>query len=128
MTGTHYFGYLLITLSAVLLAQHWQERRRLLVGVIPPCDREYVRRQLGRRSVASGLMGVVGAAMTLVDRVPRTPLGLSAYLFALVLGGAGILAIAMADLRAARHHRDREQLDMLAEELRKATSGRPKSN
>lgn len=121
MGGTELFGYALVALSAVLLAQHWQQRLELPSQGIPAV-RDYLRRQLQRRSVASGLIGVIGAAMTLVDRVPRNPVSLSAYLFALVLGGAVILAIAVADLRASRHYRDSQQLDMLAQELRKATA------
>jgi hypothetical protein len=122
MTGTLVFGYVLIALSAVLLAQHWDQWRVWASRAGRPAEREYVRRQLQRRSVASGLIGVVGAAMTLVDRVPRNPLSMTAYLLALLLGGAVILAIALADLRAARLRREAEQLDLLAEELRRATA------
>jgi uncharacterized membrane protein YedE/YeeE len=118
MMGAPYFGYALIAVSAVLLAFHWQhwrdwahsrERRR----------REAIRLQLQRRIVASALIGVVGAAMTLIDRVPRNAVAMSAYLFALVLGGAVILSIALADLRATRRRHDAEQIELLAEELRK---------
>jgi hypothetical protein len=74
--------------------------------------------------VASSLIGVVGAAMTLVDRVPRTPLSLSTYLFALVLGGTVILAIALADMRASRRRREIEHLDLVIDELRKASAAK----
>ncbi len=121
MGGTEIFGYSLIALSAVLLAQHWQQRLELPAQPLSAM-RDYLRRQLQRRSVASALIGVIGAAMTLVDRVPRNPVSLSAYLFALVLGGAVILAIALADLRASRRYRELQQLDMLARELRNATA------
>jgi hypothetical protein len=127
MTGAHYFGYLLIAVSAVLLALHtqqWIDWRSLPVGK----HREFVRRQLQRRFVASGLIGVVGAAMTLVDHVPRTPLSMSAYLFALLWGGLVIVAIAVADFRATRRMRDDEQLDMLAEALREAVGNRTQMN
>jgi drug/metabolite transporter (DMT)-like permease len=126
MGGTEIFGYSLIALSAVLLAQHWQQRLEA-PAQRSPAVLAYLRRQLQRRSVASALIGVLGAAMTLVDRVPRNPVSLSAYLFALVLGGAVILAIALADLRASRHYRESQQLDLLAQELRKATGARANS-
>jgi hypothetical protein len=122
MTGTQYFGYLLIALSAALLAAHWHEWRDLPTRRGRPSDHAFWRVRLQRRSVASALIGVVGAAMTLVDRVPRHPFSLSAYLFALLLAGSVILAIALADMRAARQRRDGQQLEMLAEELRKATA------
>jgi hypothetical protein len=77
--------------------------------------------------VASSLIGVVGAAMTLVERVPRTPLSMTAYLFALVLGGAVILAIALADMRASRRRREVEHLDLVVEELRKAAAVKAES-
>jgi hypothetical protein len=121
MAGAPYFGYVLIIISAMLLAQHWHEWLdwRALPG---GKRREYLRRQLQRRFVASALIGVVGAAMTLVDRVPRTPRAMTAYLLALLLAGGGIFAIALADMRATRRHRDEEHLDLLAEELRKVST------
>jgi len=121
MAGAHYFGFGLIVLSAIFLAQHWQQWRDLSAAADAK-RREFIRRQVQRRCVASGLIGVVGAAMTLAERVPQTPLAMSAYLFALVLAGGIIFSIALADLRATRHLRDEEQLDLLAEELRKATA------
>jgi hypothetical protein len=62
------------------------------------------------------------AAPSLVDRVPRTPWALSAYLFALLLAGSVIFSIAVADMRATRRRRDEEHLDLVAEELRKASA------
>ncbi len=121
MAGTQLFGYLLVAVSAALLALHWQHRRDLVGRRMRTRDWDYVRRQIQRRSVASGMIGVVGAAMTLVDRVPRTPASVTAYLFALLLGGLLILAIALTDWRATRRHREGQQLDLLAEQLRKAT-------
>ena len=117
MTATLYFGYALIAVSAMLLAQH----RHLWLHQAPalqPADRAFVRRQLQRRIVASALIGVVGAAMTLIERVPRTPLALSAYLFALLLAVLVILAIAVVDLAASRLRRDNERYALLAEQLK----------
>ena len=130
MAGTQFFGYLLVALSAMLLAQHWNRGRDLAANPSHPPrprDRRDAIRQLQRRSVASALIGVVGAAMTLVDRVPRNPLSMSAYLFGLTLGGAVIFAIALADLRAARVRRDAEHLDLVARELQKATAAPPQA-
>jgi hypothetical protein len=120
MTGAHYFGYALIAISAIFLALHtqqWLDWRGLPGGK----HREFVRRQVQRRFVASALIGVVGAAITLVDHVPRTPTAMSAYLFALLLAGVVIVAIALADFRATRRMREDEQLDLLADALREAT-------
>jgi hypothetical protein len=60
--------------------------------------------------------------MTLVERVPRTPGAMTAYLCGLLLGGAVMFAIAVTDLRASRRRRDELHLELVAEELRKATN------
>ena len=127
MTGALYFGYFLIAISAVFLAVHtqqWLDWR----GLRPGKHREFVRRQLQRRFVASALIGVVGAAITLVEHVPRTPRSMTAYLCALLLGGVVIVAIALADFRATRRMRDDEQLDLLADALRDATGNSTRMN
>jgi hypothetical protein len=124
MSGTQVFGYALVTGSAALLAVHWTQWQELVRSSATDARRrEFRRRQLQRRSVASALIGVVGAAMTLVDRVPKTSLAMSCYLFGLLAGALVILAIAVADLRALRQRREHEQMDMLAEQLRKASGG-----
>jgi hypothetical protein len=119
MAGAQYFGYGLVAVSAILLTQHWFQWRDWQ-AMPAGRRREFLRDQLQRRFVASALIGVVGAAMTLVDHVPRTPVAMSAYLFALLLAGGVILLIAMADMRATRRLRDEELLDVVAAELRKA--------
>lgn len=121
MAGTLLFGYLLVAVSAVLLAVHWQQWLGLRGARMRQSEWAHLRPQLQRRSVASGLIGVVGAAMTLVDRVPREPLPMTTYLFGLLAGAVVILAIAFADMRALRRWRDSEQLDLLAQELKRAT-------
>jgi hypothetical protein len=120
MTGTQLFGYLLVAVSAVLLAVHWQQWLGLRGARLRQSEWAHLRPQLQRRSVASGLIGVVGAAMTLVDRVPREPLPMTTYLFGLLAGAVVILAIALVDLRALRRWRESEQLDLLARELKRA--------
>lgn len=120
MVGTHYFGYLLVALSAFLLAQHWHLWRDASLKPMPVAEVAYVRGQLQRRSVASGLIGVLGAAITLVDHVPRTPWSLTVYLVGLLLGATVILAIALVDMRAARRRREVEHLELVAYELSKA--------
>lgn len=118
MAGALPFGYGLIAVSAVLLAVHWRQWRDW--RALPRGRRrEHLRAQLQRRWVASALIGVVGAGMTLAEHVPRTPQAMTAYGLALLTGGVVILLIALADLRAMRRWRDEEQLEPLAAELRK---------
>jgi hypothetical protein len=126
MSGTQVFGYALVAGSAALLAVHWTHWQDFVRASLADARlREFRRRQLQRRSVASALIGVVGAAMTLVERVPKTPWAMSFYLFGLLAGALVILAIAVADWHAVRRRRSEEQLDLLAEQLRKA-GGAPK--
>lgn len=122
MTGTQLFGYLLVAVSAALLALHWQQWRDLRGARMRLREWGHLRAQLQRRSVASGLIGVVGAAITLVDRVPREPLPMTTYLVALLAGAVLILAIALADMRATRRWRDSEQLELVARELKRAAT------
>lgn len=122
------FGYALIATSAVLLASHWNAWRE--ASDLPESQhvhRAFLRLQVQRRCVASSLIGVVGAAITLVDRVPVNPVAMTTYLFGLLLGGVVILLIALADSRATRRHRDREHLDLVVNELRKATDAKRES-
>ncbi len=116
------FGYFLIGLSAIFFALHWQQWREWVHSAANSRRREFVRRQLQRRMVASGLIGVVGAAITLVNQLPPNPAAMTAYLCALLLAGCVIFAIALADMRAARRLLEEEQIELLAAELRKATA------
>ncbi len=120
MTGIVYFGYVLVAASAALLASHWQQWRSLAVerrrgGV----RAAFLTLQLQRRSVSSALIGVVGAAMTLIDRVPKDPTTFTAYVLALLLGGLVILMIGVSDMRATRRFRDVEHMNLLVQELKK---------
>jgi TRAP-type C4-dicarboxylate transport system permease small subunit len=122
------FGYALIATSAVLLASHWNAWRE--ASGLPESQhlrRAFLRLQVQRRTVASALIGVIGAAITLVDRVPVNPAAMTTYLIALLLGGVVILLIALADSRATQRHRDREHLDLVVNELRKATDAKSES-
>ena len=119
------FGYFLIGLSAIFFALHWQQWREWVHSTTNSRRREFVRRQLQRRMVASGLIGVVGAAITLVNQLPPNPTAMTAYLCALLLAGCVIFAIALADMRAARRLLEEEQIELLAAELRKATAEAP---
>lgn len=125
MAATYYFGYALIALSAVFLAQHWQEWRRVIANsTATDAERAFHRLQLQRRTVASTLIGVVGAAISLADRVPPTPRMVTAYLFGLVIGVSLIFLFGLADLRATRRRREHEALELVARKLREATSRR----
>jgi hypothetical protein len=127
MARPEYFGYFLIGLSAIFFAMHWQQWREWVHATTNCRRREFVRRQIQRRMVASGLIAIVGAAVTLANQLPPDPLAITAFLAALLLAGAVIFAIALADMRATRQMHHEEQIDLLAAELRKATAELPKT-
>jgi hypothetical protein len=116
------FGYLLVGLSAIFFAMHWRQWRDWVNAPANTRRREFVRGQLQRRIVASGLIGVVGAAITLVKQLPPNPVALTIYLCALLLAVCVIFAIALADVRASRRLHFEEQIDLLASELKKASA------
>ena len=126
MARPEIFGYFLIGLSAIFFAMHWHQWREWAISTTNSRRREFARRQIQRRMVASGLIGVVGAAITLANQLPPNPLAMTAYLCALILAGGVIFAIAIADLRASRRLLEEEQIELLAAELRKATAELPK--
>ena len=126
MTIPELFGYLLVGLSAILFALHWNQWRDWVHAAANSRRREFVRRQLQRRMVASALIGVVGAAITMVNQLPPDPLAMTMYLAALLLAVCTIFAIGLADMRAARQLQHEEQIEMLAAEFRKATAELPK--
>ncbi|BBO31498.1 hypothetical protein [Lacipirellula parvula] len=125
MTVPELFGYLLVGLSAIFFALHWHQWRDWIHAPSNSRRREFVRRQLQRRMVASALIGVVGAAITMVNQLPPNPLAMTMYLLALLLAVGVIFAIGLADMRAARQMQHEEQIEMLAAEFRKATAELP---
>lgn len=121
MNSTYLLGLLLVGLSAVLLATHWQQWREFRLG--PQNDQRWqthLLRTIRRRSVASSLVGVIGAALMAFDTVPRTPLSITAYLLALLLMTCWILWLACLDMLANRRFHQEQQLDQIASELRRA--------
>ena len=126
MTIPELFGYLLVGLSAIFFALHWHQWRDWVHAPANSRRREFVRRQLQRRMVASALIGVVGAAITMVNELPPNPMAMTMYLLALLLAVGVIFAIGLADMRAARQMQHEEQIDLLAAEFRKATAELPK--
>jgi hypothetical protein len=120
MDGIVYFGYLLVAASTALLASNWHQWQSLTARRDGARRRwAFLRLQIQRRTMASAMIGVVGAAMTLAPRVPRDPTSFTAYVLALTLGGLMVLMIGLSDLRATRRQRDREQMELVVEELKK---------
>ena len=129
MDSTYIFGLLLVGLSAILLASHWQRghwqrgdrnrgRKSSHRGDNNLRWQTYAARTSRRRAVASSLIGLVGFTLMAFETVPRTPLSITAYLFSLVLMTCWILWLACLDLLAGRRFQEDEQLDQIADKLR----------
>ena len=124
MDSTHAIGLILVGISAALLASHWQQWRDLRRTPARNLrQRKFAQRQLRRRSLASSLVGLIGVALTVYRQVPPTSLGISVYLFGLILATCWILCLGMIDLLAMRQFQQREQIDHIAAELRRAKLG-----
>jgi len=119
MDSTRIFGLLLVGLSAVLVASHWQQWRQRNRRDDARFEAHAVR-TLRRRTVASSLLALIGFALMAFDSVPQTPISITAYLLALVLMTCWILWLAALDFFAARRFQHERQLDELAEHLRRA--------
>lgn len=113
MTLTHLFGYLLITLSAALLASHWYGRPGR--DVADPFGTALFRRRLQ----ASALIGVIGAGIAVFDRIERTPSAMLLYLACLLVAWGTLLTLGIADLRAIRRHAREVSDEKLLAELRR---------
>jgi hypothetical protein len=123
MDSTYLVGLLLVGLSAVLLASHWQQwresnRRRDNSSRLDPRWQAYAARTMLRRSVASSLVGLVGLILMAFESVPHTPISISAYLFSLVFMTCWILWLACLDLLAGRRFQADRQLEEIADQLR----------
>lgn len=115
MTATHLFGYLLITLSAILLALHWHGRKdpgRTLSA-------EFAAALFRRRLQASALIGVIGAAVVVLDRIPKTPVAMLIYLVCLLTAWGVLLTLGIVDLRAIRRQARQASEEKLLAELRR---------
>lgn len=122
-------GLILVAISAMLLAVHWQQWHEAALAAGRKIDtRLFLLRQLRRRLVASSLVGVVGLALIVRELVPRTPLSYVAYLLSLVFAAGWIMWLGLVDWRASRRFRAEQQLNHLANELQRADMGRESSD
>ena len=121
MSDIHTFGFVLTALSAVLLAWHWYEWRDL-VAFRPQAenadDMLFRSRRVRRRTQASALIGLVGFAMVVADRIPKNAVALSAYLFGLLIVTCMILWLGIRDMIATGSYRSRKEIERVAAELR----------
>ena len=120
-------GLLLVAISAALLAAQWHSGDS---SAKPTTEHlaDFRKRQLRRRTLASSLIGLVGLALILAENVPATPWSISFYLAGLLSGACLVLSLGIADAFATSRQRNRQTIDKLAKEFRRARHRFPKDN
>jgi hypothetical protein len=121
MIGTYVASLFLIGLSGLLLDMHrrsWRQAQQdasLTAG-----DLRFSRSQYRRRTQASGIIGVVGASIAIYPILPREPLPVTVYLFAISLACLAILLLAALDVWATRQNVARIRSEHLAAQVKLA--------
>ncbi len=80
----------------------------------------FARSQFRRRSQASGIIGVLGAAIGLYPLVPHEPLPITLYLLAISTACLAILLLAALDAWATRQNFNRLRSEHVAAQLQLA--------
>ena len=98
MLATNIFALLLLGLSGLLINSHWRARQRVeFASGLEDHARQFANSQYYRRMTASGLIGLLGAAIAIRPLVPIRPLPITIYLFILLLACALIVFLAVFD-------------------------------
>jgi hypothetical protein len=121
MVGTFIVSLLLIGLSGMLVDIHrrsWraaQQDESLTQG-----DLRFARSQYRRRTQASGIIGVLVAALGMRPLVPHEPLPITIYLATISAACMAIMFLAALDAWATRQNFVRMQSEQLAAQIRMA--------
>jgi hypothetical protein len=118
---TYFISLLLIGLSGLLIDLHrrgWRTAQQ--DAALSDSDRRFARSQYRRRTQASGIIGVLGAAIGLGPLVPPRPWPMAIYVAA--LGGAcvAIMLLAAIDAWASRQNLVRLQSEQLTAQIKLA--------
>jgi hypothetical protein len=122
--GTITFGALLVVLSLLLLAIHWNSWRKADHGGLSEREQDFHRRQFRRRIQSSGMLGLVGLLMLgslWIEETWAQAMLWTGLLFALLW----VIAMALLDYWASRTHYGRDQvlntaeMEVLKAEIRK---------
>lgn len=118
MIGVVVISLSLLGISGLLVDSHrraWRVVRES--STLPARDRRFARSMYRRRMLASGTIGLVGAAIAVGPLVPQLPLPMAAYLAAMLAACAWIMLLAMLDVLATRQHYRRLRSENRARQL-----------
>jgi hypothetical protein len=121
MFTTYFLSLVLIGLSGALLDLHRRGWRSVQQDeTLSDTDRRFARSQYRRRTQASGIIGVLGAAIGVGPLIPPRPWPMAIYVSS--LGGAcvAITLLAAIDAWASRQNFVRLQSEQLAAQIKLA--------
>ncbi len=119
MVATSIVSLLLIGLSGVMLDIHRRSwRNAQLNQELAPKERRYALSQYRRRMQASGIIGVLGAAIGCEPLVPREPFWYVLYLVSVTGACFAIVVLALLDAWSSRQHYARIRTEHLTAEIK----------
>jgi hypothetical protein len=121
MILTSIISLILIGLSGVLLDSHlraWRMARE--DATKSERERRFALAQYRRRMQASGIIGVLGAAIGIGPLVPREPWPLAIYLASLIGACGSIMVLAALDAWATRQYYARMRSEQLTAQIKLA--------
>lgn len=125
MFSVYATSLLLVGLSGVLLDSHRRSWRAAQEdGNLTERDRRFARAQYNRRTQASGIIGLLGAAIGLGPLVPHEPWPMVLYVAAMGGACACMLLLAALDVWATRQNFARLRSEQLAAQIKLARETR----
>jgi hypothetical protein len=121
MLITYAISLVLIGLSGVLLDSHrraWRAAEQ--DGKLSDSERRYCLSQYRRRMQASGIIGLLGAAIGVGALVPRRPWPLALYVLFLAGACVSIMLLAAIDAWATRQYYARLRSEQMTAQIRLA--------
>jgi len=121
MFFTYVISLVLIGLSGFMLDWHRRSWRAVEQDAdVPERQRRFFRSQFRRRMQASGIIGLIGAAIGIKSLVPLRPWPMVLYLLFLAGACACIIVLAGLDAWATRQHYARLRSEQLTAQIKLA--------
>jgi hypothetical protein len=121
MLITYTISLLLIGLSGFLIDSHRRSWRTIQQdATVSDRERRYFLSQFRRRMQASGIIGLLGAAIGVRSLVPHEPWPMVLYLLFLAGASLSIMLLAGLDAWATRQHYARLRTEQLTAEIKLA--------
>lgn len=129
MIATVVLSLILMGLSGLLIDLHRRSWRSAEQDAnLKPIDRRYALSQYRRRMQASGIIGVLGAAIGCRPLVPHDPVWLLLYVISLLGACLVITALACMDAWVTRQHFARLRSEHMAAQVKLVRELRTKSD